>query len=118
MRPYAVLRFVSLAAKSGILVLPRITAPAARSFAMIVASRGENHLRTQPPWNGAGLACGMEFGVSPFVESRRAMVNRGTLFGVPTFRWLPALSRVSVDYCAFLALRDRIPERIQWDGDR
>lgn len=77
----------------------------------------ENHLRIQPPWNSAGLACGMEFGVSPFVESRRAMVDRGTLFGVPTFRWVPARSRVSVNYCAFLAVRERIPERIYWDGD-
>ena len=77
----------------------------------------ENHLRTQSPWNGAGLACGMEFGVSPFAESRRAMVNRGTLFGVPTFRWIPAQTRVSVNYCAFLTLRDRIPERIDWNDN-
>jgi hypothetical protein len=77
----------------------------------------ENHLRTQPPWNGAGLACGMEFGVSPFVESRRAMVNRGTLFGVPTFRWIPARTRVCIDYCAFLGVRDRIPERIALKRD-
>ena len=39
-RPYDVLRFVSLAAKSGMLVWPRITAPAARSFATMVASFG------------------------------------------------------------------------------
>jgi hypothetical protein len=78
----------------------------------------ENHLRTQPPWNGTGLACGMEFGVSPFVESRRAMVNRGNLFGVPTFRWVSARSRVSVNYCAFVTIRDRIPERIIRNGNR
>ena len=39
-RPYALERLVSLAAKSGILVLPRITAPAARNLATMVASRG------------------------------------------------------------------------------
>ena len=39
-RPNAVLRFVSLAAKSGMLVLPRITTPAARSLRTIVASLG------------------------------------------------------------------------------
>ncbi len=76
----------------------------------------ENHLRTQPPWNGQALTCGMEFGVSPFVDSRRAMVDRGTLFGAPGFRWLPARTRVSVSYCAYLTARDRIPERITWDG--
>ena len=76
----------------------------------------ENHLRTQPPWNGNGLACGMEFGVSPFVESRREMVNRGNLFGAPTFRWAPAQSSLQLNYCAFLTFRDSIPEAIGWDG--
>ncbi len=76
----------------------------------------ENRLRTQPPWNGNGLTCGMEFGVSPFVESRREMVNRGSLFGVPTFRWIPARSQVSVKYQAFITTADSIPERI-WRDD-
>lgn len=76
----------------------------------------ENHLRTQPPWNGNGLACGMEFGVSPFVASRREMVDRGRLFGAPTFRWVPAHTRVHVEYRAFLATRERIPERVIWNG--
>ena len=40
----------------------------------------------------------MEFGVSPFPESRRAMIDRGRLFGVPTYRWVPAMSRVEVEY--------------------
>jgi hypothetical protein len=75
----------------------------------------ENHLRKQPPWNGNGLACGMEFGVSPFVESRREMVNRGRLFGVPTFRWISARSRVSVNYRAFITMADSVPERVQWN---
>ncbi|MBV9268722.1 MAG: hypothetical protein JO061_21315 [Acidobacteriaceae bacterium] len=76
----------------------------------------ENHLRTQPPWNGNGLACGMEFGASPFVESRRDMVNRGTLFGTPTFRWIPAQTSVRVEYCACITTRDAVPERAKWDG--
>ena len=53
----------------------------------------ENHSRTQPPWNGETLTRGMEFGVSPMPESRRAMVDRGRLFGVPTYRWIPARAR-------------------------
>ena len=77
----------------------------------------ENHLRTQPPWNGNGLTCGMEFGVSPFVESRREMVNRGKLFDAPTFRWAPAQSRLQLNYCAFLTTRKSIPESLHWDSD-
>ena len=72
----------------------------------------ENHLRTQPPWNGQGLACGIEFGVSPMVESRRAMVARAALFGVPTFRWLPAKSLIHVEYCAFIVQTPAIPEAL------
>jgi hypothetical protein len=63
----------------------------------------ENHSRTNPPWNGQTLTRGMEFGVSPMPESRREMVNRGRLFDVPTYRWLPAKSRIDVEYYAFTA---------------
>jgi hypothetical protein len=77
----------------------------------------ENHLRTQPPWNGKGLTCGMEFGVSPVVEARQAMVNRGSLFGVPSFRWAAAKTTLRAEYCAFVALRDAIPESVEWDGE-
>jgi hypothetical protein len=77
----------------------------------------ENHIRTQPPWNGEGLACAMEFGVSPFVESRRQMVDRGSLFGVPGFRWLPARTRAQVNYCAFITTSDSMPESVVWDGE-
>jgi hypothetical protein len=62
----------------------------------------ENHSRTTTPWNGQELTCGMEFGVSPFPESRRQMIERGPLFGTPTFRWIPARSRVEVTYSAVL----------------
>jgi hypothetical protein len=62
----------------------------------------ENHSRTAPPWNGRALTCGLEFGVSPFPESRRQMVERGPLFGTPTFRWIPARARVEVAFTATL----------------
>lgn len=58
----------------------------------------ENHLRAGAPWNGQTLTRGMEFGVSPFAESRRAMIDRGGLFGVPGYRWIPARQTVTVDY--------------------
>ncbi len=60
----------------------------------------ENHAREHPPWNGRTVTRGMEFGVSPMPESRRRMVERGSLFGAPAFRWIPARSRVRVEYRA------------------
>jgi len=62
----------------------------------------ENCARQSPPWNGVAITRGMEFGVSPQPESRRAMIDRGSLFGVPAYRWVPAKSTVSVSYEAFI----------------
>jgi hypothetical protein len=70
----------------------------------------ENYNRTHAPWNGRTLARGMEFGVSPIPESRRQMVERGKLFGVPAYRWLPAKARLETEYCAVMAHADTIPE--------
>jgi hypothetical protein len=70
----------------------------------------ENHSRTAPPWNGVTLTRGMEFGVSPFPESRRAMIERGRLFGVPGYRWIPARTRAQVSYEAWLAPANSIEE--------
>jgi hypothetical protein len=58
----------------------------------------ENCSRQQTPWNGCCITRGMEFGVSPFPESRREMVDRRRLFDVPTYRWLLARSRQEVEY--------------------
>jgi hypothetical protein len=61
----------------------------------------ENRSRTNPPWNGVTITQGVEFGVSPFAEGRRAMVERCNLLGVPTYRWLEARASVTVEYLAF-----------------
>jgi hypothetical protein len=74
----------------------------------------ENHSRTHAPWNGETLTCGMEFGVSPMPESRRAMIDRGRLFDVPTYRWIPARSRVEVEYCAVIREADAVPELLEF----
>jgi hypothetical protein len=71
----------------------------------------ENCSRTQPPWNGVTITRGMEFGVSPFPEPRRAMIDRGRLFGVPTYRWLPAKTTARAEYRLFLAPSDTVPEQ-------
>src|SRR5262249_51554552 len=76
----------------------------------------ENHSRHATPWNGVTLTRGMEFGVSPFPETRRQMIDRGRLFGVPAFRWLPAGSRIDVEYAVVTRAADRIPETIEWPG--
>jgi len=69
----------------------------------------ENRSRTGPPWNGRTITRGMEFGVSPMPETRRAMIERGGLFGVPGFRWVPAKKTVRVEYRAFVTASDSIP---------
>ena len=74
----------------------------------------ENASRTVPPWNGSTLTRGMEFGASPFPESRREMIERGRLFDVPTFRWIPAASRVTVEYVIVMRPADVAPETLDW----
>lgn len=76
----------------------------------------ENRLRQQAPWNGRTVACGMEFGVSPTVESRRDMVTRGSLWGVPAYRWLPARNRIGATYCALVGVSGSMPKAVSWDG--
>ncbi|MBI3211009.1 MAG: hypothetical protein HYZ37_19155 [Candidatus Solibacter usitatus] len=76
----------------------------------------ENYSRKQAPWNGKALTRGMEFGVSPMPESRRQMIERGSMFGTPGFRWIPALSRVTATYCAFVTTASAVPESLDWDG--
>lgn len=77
----------------------------------------ENHARSVEPWNSQTLTRGMEFGVSPMAESRRQMVERGSLFGVPGYRWIPAKGEVKVTYAAFVTTADVSPEAVEWDGD-
>jgi hypothetical protein len=63
----------------------------------------ENCSRQSPPWNGETVTRGMEFGVSPMPETRRAMIERGSMFGVPAFTWVPAKRSVQVHYSAYVA---------------
>lgn len=74
----------------------------------------ENHSRTSPPWNGRTLTRGMEFGVSPIPETRRQMIDRGRLFGVPTYRWIPAKGKVRAEYWAMAQSADAVPETLDW----
>lgn len=71
----------------------------------------ENHQRTQPPWNGKTMTRGMEFGASPIPETRRKMIGRHELFGVPAYRWFPARSRTTVNYSAFIRTAEGFEDR-------
>ena len=77
----------------------------------------ENNSRTLPPWNGKTLTRGMEFGVSPISETRRKMIDRNRLFGVPCYRWIPAKTTVRVAYWAMLAPAGHVPEALTWTGE-
>jgi hypothetical protein len=61
----------------------------------------ENCFRQSPPWSKKTITRGMEFGVSPVPCTRREMIERGPLFGVPGYRWLPARGTLSASYVAF-----------------
>jgi hypothetical protein len=74
----------------------------------------ENMSRAQAPWNGQTLTRGMEFGVSPFAETRRAMIERNRLFDTRTFTWIPAKSRVIVEYWCVCWPAVVIPETLEW----
>jgi hypothetical protein len=74
----------------------------------------ENHSRQGSPWNGKALTRGMEFGVSPFPESRKDAVARGSLFGVPTYRRLPARTTLQAEYWATLQANGEPLESLAW----
>ncbi len=76
----------------------------------------ENYSREQPPWRGKTLTRGMEFSVSPFPETRRAMVDRGSLFGEKGFLWMPAGGTKTVEYAIFIRHTDEAPRVAQWSG--
>jgi hypothetical protein len=50
----------------------------------------------------ARTARGIQFGTSPFDEGLRASVERGRLFGIPTYRWIGAGQRLSTAFTIFL----------------
>jgi hypothetical protein len=77
----------------------------------------ENYSRDNAPWSGRTLTRGMEFGVSPVPETRRQMLARGSMYGTPCFRWIPAGSRVVARYCAVVGSASRPPHALAWDGD-
>jgi len=72
----------------------------------------ENRSRPASPWNGREITRGLEFGVSPFPETRREMIERGQLFDTPTFRWIPARSQVTAEYRIVVLQATRVPDAL------
>jgi hypothetical protein len=66
--------------------------------------------RADFPWlnvweanNSRMLARGMEFSNTPVHGTMKALVNSPRLFGLPTFEWLEAKSKLEKRFCAFAA---------------
>jgi len=74
----------------------------------------ENCSRPGLPWNGRTITRGMEFGVSPFPESRKEMVNRNRLLDTPTFKWIPARGSLQAEYWFSSQITDAVPESLHW----
>ena len=58
------------------------------------------------PANGK-MARGMEFSTQPYDVPRREAVSMGKMFDTPTYRWLPAKSKIQ---SRFLMFYTKIPE--------
>jgi hypothetical protein len=63
----------------------------------------ENQRLKNKPWDGKAVTRGIEFGTTPMPEGLRRSVDMGTLFGVPTFRWISGRERLETSFIIFLA---------------
>jgi hypothetical protein len=57
----------------------------------------------------AELVRGMEFGTQPYDVPRHDAISMGTMFGAPTFRWLPAKGAIESHFLLFYS---RTPEQM------
>ncbi|MGQ9635227.1 MAG: hypothetical protein ACUVXB_13400 [Bryobacteraceae bacterium] len=63
----------------------------------------ENMRAKQIPWEGKVVARAICIGDSPFASGLQDAIRRGSLFGVPVFRWIVARQRLTQRYLFFLA---------------
>ena len=73
----------------------------------------ENLSRPHAPWTATSITRGMEFGVSPMPEPRRQMIDRGTLFGVPTYRLDSGQAPGRGEYWAIAQDARAVPETLE-----
>ena len=62
------------------------------------------------PPNPKTMARGLEFSTQPFAVGRREAIQTHSMLGAPTYRWLPARSKISSHFLMFYA---RTPEGFQ-----
>ena len=74
----------------------------------------ENCSRQGSPWDGRTITRGMEFGVSPFPETRREMIDRNRLLDAPTYKWISSHGRLEAEYWITSQSADAIPESLNW----
>ena len=74
----------------------------------------ENCSRQGSPWDGRTVTRGMEFGVSPFPETRREMIDRNRLLDAPTYKWISSHGRLEAEYWIASQPADAIPESLNW----
>jgi hypothetical protein len=72
----------------------------------------ENCSRPASPWDGKTVTRGMEFGVSPFPETRREMVNRNRLLDAAAYKWIASRGRLDAEYWISSQVTDVIPESL------
>jgi hypothetical protein len=70
----------------------------------------ENRRLKNKPWDGKAVTRGIEFGSTPFAEGLRRSVERGSLFGARTYRWIGGREKLKTVWAVFLA---PIPEKFQ-----
>jgi hypothetical protein len=63
----------------------------------------ENQRNQGKPWDGKTVTRGIEFGTTPFAEGLRRSVERGSMFGVPTYRWIGGREKLKTSFAIFLA---------------
>ena len=68
-----------------------------------VAIWEENVARKGSPWDGKTRARGLEFSSTPMPVGKEETFARGSLFGTPTFRRIPAKSELRTPYVSFLS---------------
>jgi hypothetical protein len=74
----------------------------------------ENCSRESSPWEGRTVTRGMEFGASPFPETRREMIERNRLLDAPTYKWIAARGRLEAEYWISSEITDVVPEFLNW----
>ena len=72
----------------------------------------ENNFRDFKPWNSRTLSRGLEFGVSPFAESRKEMIERGKLMDTPAYAWIPAKGKLTAEYFATTIKTSKMPASV------